>query len=188
MPQEPMCSKITGDIQFFLIMHTAHVSVLNILRPTAPCCTISEDQNQWKIRKWWLVRTVYFRFVQRHAFFAYRLVFSTITRNIMTLNFLHTKIFNLSGFQECAKFYTQENFTYTVWLQISVVLNFRDLAWFSWFTGFSWFWSVKCCTRSCCQEDFVTKIFVIIAKFTKITKIFDHGNLGPYGTVFDISI
>ena len=45
-----MCSKITGDIQFFLIMHTAHVSVLNVLRPTAPCCTISEDQNQWKIK------------------------------------------------------------------------------------------------------------------------------------------
>ena len=27
----------------------------------------------------------------------------------------------------------------------------------------------------------VTKIFVIIVKFTKITKIFDHGNLELYG-------
>ena len=45
-----MCSKITGDIQFFLIMHIAHVSVLNILRPTAPCCTISGDQNGLKIK------------------------------------------------------------------------------------------------------------------------------------------
>ena len=26
----------------------------------------------------------------------------------------------------------------------------------------------------------MTKIFVIIAKFMKITKIFDHGNLEPY--------
>ena len=54
--------------------------------------------------------TVYFRFVQRHAFFAYRLAFSAITRNIATLNLLHTKIFNLSGFQKCAKFYTHEKF------------------------------------------------------------------------------
>ena len=38
------------DNQFFLIIHTAHVSVFNILRPTAPCCTISEDQNRWKIK------------------------------------------------------------------------------------------------------------------------------------------
>ena len=45
-----MCSKITRDILFFLIMHTAHVFVLNILRPTVPCCSISEDQNRWKIK------------------------------------------------------------------------------------------------------------------------------------------
>ena len=43
-----MCSKINGNILFLLIMHIARVSLLNILRPTAPCCTISEDQNQWK--------------------------------------------------------------------------------------------------------------------------------------------
>ena len=36
---------------------------------------------------------VHFRFVQHHVFFAYRLAFSAITRNIMTLNLLHTKIF-----------------------------------------------------------------------------------------------
>ena len=45
-----MCSKITGDILFLLIMHIARVSLLNILRPTVPCCTISEDQNRWKIK------------------------------------------------------------------------------------------------------------------------------------------
>ena len=45
-----MCSKITGDILFLLIMHIACVLLLNILRPTAPCCTISEDQNRWKIK------------------------------------------------------------------------------------------------------------------------------------------
>ena len=56
------------------------------------------------------MRTVYFRFVQQHTFFAYRLAFSAITRNISTLNLLHTKIFNLSGFQKCAKFYTHEKF------------------------------------------------------------------------------
>ena len=45
-----MCLKITGDILFLLIMYIACVSLLNIVRPTAPCCTISEDQNRWKIK------------------------------------------------------------------------------------------------------------------------------------------
>ena len=44
-----MCLKIIGDILFLLIMNIARVSLLNILRPTAPCCTVSEDQNRCKI-------------------------------------------------------------------------------------------------------------------------------------------
>ena len=36
-------------------------------------------------------------------------------------------------------------------------------------------------TTSCCQENFVAKIFVIIVKFTKITKIFDYEILELYG-------
>ena len=35
-------------------------------------------------------------------------------------------------------------------------------------------------TISCCQENFVTKIFMIIVKFTKIMKIFNYGNLELY--------
>ena len=70
-------------------MHIAHVLVLNNLRPTAPCCTISEDQNGWKIK----LKAENDELLLRHTFFAYRLAFSAITRNIMTLNFIHTKIF-----------------------------------------------------------------------------------------------
>ena len=113
-----MCSKITGDIQFFLIMHTVHVLLLNILRSTAPCCTISEDQNQWKIKLKAgnddsCVLFTSGLYSGMHSF-AYRLAFIAVTRNITTLNLLHTKIFNLSGFQKCAKFYTHKFFIYTV--------------------------------------------------------------------------
>ena len=31
------------------------------------------------------------------------------------------------------------------------------------------------------EENFVTKLFVMIIKFMKITKIFDHGDLELYG-------
>ena len=34
-----------------------------------------------------------------------------------------------------------------------------------------------------CEENSVPKIFVMIIKFTKITKIFDHGNLDLYDTI-----
>ena len=57
---------------------------------------------------------VYFRFVQHHVFFAYRLAFSAITRNIMTLNLLYTKIFNYLVFRNMLNFIHTKIFTYTV--------------------------------------------------------------------------
>ena len=59
---------------------------------------------------------VYFRFVQHHVFFTYRLAFSAITRNIMTLNLLHTKIFNYLIFRNVQNFIHMKIFTYTVLL------------------------------------------------------------------------
>ena len=58
---------------------------------------------------------VYFRFVQHHTFFAYRLAFSAITRNITTLNLLHTKISNYLVFRNVQNFIHTKNFTYTVY-------------------------------------------------------------------------
>ena len=57
---------------------------------------------------------VYFRFVQHHAFYAYRLAFSAITRNITTLNLLHTEIFNYLVFRNVQNFIHTKIFTYTV--------------------------------------------------------------------------
>ena len=50
------------------------------------------------------------------------------------------------------------------------------------------YYKLQSCTISSFQENFVTKIFVIIVKFTKITKIFDHGNLELYGMYDQVGI
>ena len=44
-----------------------------------------------------------------------RLVFSAITRNITTLNLLHTKIFNYLVFRNVRNFIHMKIFTYTVY-------------------------------------------------------------------------
>ena len=65
---------------------------------------------------------VCFRFVQHYAFFAYRLAFSAITQNILTLNLLHTKIFNYLVFRNAQNFIHTKIFTYAVFLSRVLII------------------------------------------------------------------
>ena len=61
-----------------------------------------------------IVCIVYFRFVQHHVFFGYRLAFSAITQNIMTLNLLHMKNFNYLVFRNVQNLMHMKIFMNTV--------------------------------------------------------------------------
>ena len=55
--------------------------------------------------------------------------------------------------------------------------NFRGLVILSTFRNLFFIHDCEVSSSVCHTENFVTKIFMMIIKFMKITKIFDHGNL-----------